>query len=362
MTALLALCLALASEPAELPDPGSAAIAAPPHGAGISALMWQMTLEEKAAQILLAYPQLDREGPVDVGGVLMIGPLLKDLDRARALIASSRRRARIPPFFAADIEGGDFNRLKRHPDLALLPSAAALGALPDAEVEAWGSRIGRVMHEVGLNMNLAPVLDVASSGHMSDNHRSFGGEADLVVAKGLAFAKGLSGSGVIPVAKHFPGYGDLPGDTDHALVTAAWDRQRVEREMSVFQQVDGVMGGVMMANVSYAAYGGVPAVLDPELVQAAQGQGWLTVTDDLAIGVLGDTVGGTPEQVVRRAFLAGNDLLLTTAPPDWDQGVDYVGVISQMVREDPALEPRLDRSVRRVLQLKARMGLLEGDR
>ena len=326
----------------------------------IDDLLASMSTRERVAQLLLAYPQLDKTAPVEVGGVLLVGSI-RDLDRARALVASSRSRARIPPFFAVDIEGGEFNRLDRYAPLSELPSARELAALPDGEVEAWGYQVGMAMRDIGLNMNLAPVLDVASSGHMFDDGRSFSGDPDVVVAKGRAYAAGLNRAGVIPIAKHFPGYGNLAGDSDHALVVADYSRELIQSYVDVFEAANGTMGGVMMANVGYTPYGGKPAVLTPELVALAQHHhGWLTITDDLAIGVLAQATDGDKEEVLRQAFLAGNDLLLTTAPPDWDDGIDYIGVLTAMVEADPSLRERLDASVRRVLQLKERMGLLEG--
>ena len=67
---------------------------------------------------------------------------------------------------------------------------------------------------------------------------------------------------------------------------------------------------------------------------------------------------GGAEEVVRRAFLAGNDILLTTAPIDWDRALDYQGILLGLLAEDPSLEPRLDASVRRVLSVKEEAGLL----
>jgi beta-N-acetylhexosaminidase len=87
---------------------------------------------------------------------------------------------------------------------------------------------------------------------------------------------------------------------------------------------------------------------------------WLAVTDDLAIGALAEAAGGSSEAVLVQAFLAGNDLLLTTAPPDWDRGLDVIGVLTRLAGSDPAARARLDQSCRRVLRLKDRMGLLDG--
>jgi beta-N-acetylhexosaminidase len=114
----------------------------------------------------------------------------------------------------------------------------------------------------------------------------------------------------------------------------------------------------MLANVGFAAYGGVPAILSPELVARAHLSGWLAVTDDLAVPSLLLATGGDPRELVRRAFLAGNDLLLTTAPVEWEKGVDPRAVLVELVRGDARLGARLDESVLRILKAKVRLGLL----
>ena len=126
-----------------------------------------------------------------------------------------------------DIEGGSFNRLKAHPTLKELPSAQQMAAMADADVEAWGVRVGKAMREVGLNMNLAPVFDVSPKGHMFRNGRAFSGDPEVVKQKATAFTRGLSKEGVVSIGKHFPGYGDLEADSDHEHAVADWDEERV---------------------------------------------------------------------------------------------------------------------------------------
>ena len=328
--------------------------------ARVERVLASLSPRERVAQLLLAYPQVNKTGPVEVGGVLFVGNTLKNLAKATERIASAKSRAKVPPFFAVDMEGGDFNRMKSHPALRALPAARDLAGMEDSEVEAWGQAVGQAMREVGLNMNLAPVLDVAKTGHLADNRRSFSGDPAVVEAKAGAFARGLLKGGVLPIGKHFPGYGDLSGNSDKELVTTDWELDRLKAQMDVFHHSAGVLGGVMMANVAYSALGPRPAILNPVLVTMAHDHGWITVTDDVAIKVLGDAVDGDTAEVVRQAFLAGNDLLLTTAPPDWDKGIDYIGVLLELVASSPELTAKADLSCRRILAVKDRMGLLKG--
>jgi beta-N-acetylhexosaminidase len=319
-----------------------------------------LTTREKAAQLVLAYPQIGRTTPVEVGGVLFVGNSLRNIARAKERISSSLSRAKIPPFFAVDMEGGPSNRMKSVASLRTMPAARELAELEDSEVMRWGKRVGESMRAIGLNMNLAPVFDVAESGHMADNRRSFSGDPDVVVAKATAYARGLLEAGVVPIGKHFPGYGSLAGDSDHALVTADWEAKEVSSNAAVFDRAHEVLGGVMLANVAYSAYGPRPAIVTQALVDMTHKREWLAITDDISIKLLADACGGTGEDVLTASFLAGNDLLLTTAPPDWDKGLDYVTVLTRLAESDPAAMEKLDAAVRRVLRLKEKMGLLEG--
>lgn len=331
----------------------------PPDALRVERVLKSLSTREKIGQILLAYPQLSKDGAVEVGGVLFVGGTLKNLKKAMDRIGTSKERARIVPFFAVDIEGGNFNRLNRHSHLKDLPSARDLANMSEPDVEAWGTRVGRAMKQVGLNMNLAPVFDVAPQGHMFRNGRSFSGDAQVVKVKATAYARGMAKAGVVPIAKHFPGYGDVEADSDHERAITDWDEKRVRREAEVFAAANAWVGGVMMSNIVYSSFGPEPAILSPKLVGLAHEQGFITVTDDIAIKALADQIGATREEVLRRAFLAGNDLILTTEPPDWGDGLDYFGVLSELVEKDPKNLERLDAAVRRVLALKDRLGLLD---
>lgn len=328
--------------------------------ARVQRVLGSLDTRARAGQLLLAYPQLDKNADIEVGGVLFVGNLLHKPEQARARIEWSKAHAKVPLFFAIDMEGGASNRLKRIKALASLPSAQAMAQLGDDEVHEWGMKVGQAMRDLGLNVNLAPVLDTAATGHMARNGRSFGGNRDLVVRKAVAYATGLLEYGIVPIGKHFPGYGDLEGDSDHALVTTWWAQARVLKEMSTFERASASLGGVMLANVVYAAIDNTPAILSPTVVREAHARGWLTITDDVSIRLLADSIEGTSQEVLTRAFLAGNDVLLTTAPPDWSKGLDYLGILTSLAEASPENRALLTDACTRVLRLKDRMGLLDG--
>ncbi len=325
----------------------------------VEAVLASLSFEERVGQVLMSYPPLDREGPVRVGGVVLVGNLLKNAEDVQARVADLQARARVPLLVAADVEGGELNRLRFVPGLEQVPSARELGQGRAAEAQAWGQRVGHGMRGLGINTSLAPVLDLAGAGLMYESGRSFGSEPERVAALGSAYAQGLAQAGVLAIGKHFPGYGDLAANTDFHLLVRDLPQAELEKEISVFEQVGSGLAGVMVGNVGYAAHGGQPAIISAPLVERAHQLGWPTVTDDLAIGTLAEATGGDPAELFIQAFRAGNDILLTTAPPDWDEGLDYLGLLEAELRADPALQQELELRVRRVLTMKDRLGLLQ---
>jgi beta-N-acetylhexosaminidase len=283
--------------------------------------------------------------------------VLKDPEALRARVVSLQRRSRWPLLVAVDLEGGELNRLGSLRTMSAFPSARAMGEEGLWEAEAWGRRAGLDLASLGVNMSLGPVLDLADRGFMAQSGRSLGIDPVAVARRARAFARGLGAAGVLPIGKHYPGYGPVEGSSDRALLVVDRSPQEIARHQAAFVAAGDSLAGVMMANVGFAAYGGVPAILAPGLVARAHLGGFLTVTDDLAVSSLLPAAGGDAAELWRRAFLAGNDLLLTTAPLAWTGQPDPRLVLGELLKQRPELRPRLDESVRRVLQAKARAGL-----
>ena len=164
---LLSLCasLTLASAPSlsTSPVPGTSGASKPPTAAPVpladkdvsceararsnpadfaAELCAAMSLDEKIAQMVMSYPPLDKTGPVTVGAVIMLGPLLKSAETLRTRVENLQSRAEIPLLVAVDMEGGQLNRLQFVPALREAPSGRALGQMTPAAAEAWGRTLG----------------------------------------------------------------------------------------------------------------------------------------------------------------------------------------------------------------------------
>ncbi|MEJ2071535.1 MAG: glycoside hydrolase family 3 N-terminal domain-containing protein, partial [Syntrophobacterales bacterium] len=157
-----------------------------------------------------------------VGGIILFARNLETPEQVWELTRDLQQEARdsgdLPLLIAVDQEGGSVQRLKA--PFTLIPAGRDLGQNSTAgQVEDWARTVGRELALVGINMNLAPVLDVARNPHNPLWERSFGSDPEKVAALGEAAIRGFGQAKVVSVAKHFPGLGDTSVDSHQVLPT-----------------------------------------------------------------------------------------------------------------------------------------------
>jgi beta-N-acetylhexosaminidase len=253
-----------------------------------------------------------REGAV--GGILLLGDNVRSpaqvQDLVRALQATAAAGGNPPLLIAVDQEGGAVKRLPEGPpDL----SPAALGRLgSSAKAHAEGEATGRYLHAVGIDVDLAPVVDSPDSPESFLGTRAYSGDPRLNGTLGAAFAEGVQGSHVAGTAKHFPGLGTARANTDanHVLVTSS----RAILDARLFAFSTAVARGVklvMVSNAGYSAYDAsdVPAVLSRPIVtgllRQKLGFDGVVISDDM----LAPGPSGRANAAVR-ALSAGVDIVL----------------------------------------------------
>ncbi len=250
----------------------------------------------------------------DVGAVLLFAGNGTDPDAVGQLVVrlnAVRRPLLDPPLLImSDHEGGPVRRLAGPPyrgaaDLARLPVSASLAA---------GRQAGSVLCRAGVNVDLAPVVDLARPRSViARQGRSFGRGPDAVAARASAFARGLAEYGVASSPKHFPGLGAATETTDLAPVTIGMSapllRREDERPYRRLIREGGPM--VMVGTAEYPALSRGPAALSPTVVQGELRQrlGFrgVVIADALDTPALAATGGDAA--VARRAAAAGVDLL-----------------------------------------------------
>ena len=268
-------------------------------------------MEERATPELL---RAARDG--SIGGVVLFPPEGTPGERLARELARLRRAALLggapPPIASIDQEGGIVERL---PALAPQVSPYAIGLSDDrSAARLEGSATGIQLAKLGIDVNLAPVLDVPSSGDQFMAPRAFGDSPEQVSRLGVAFAVAMQRHGVAATAKHFPGLGQAALNTDFAPTVVEASRGALRADLRPF--ADAADAGVRLVMVSSAAYPALgsdgPAVLSPEVVsgllRGRLGFQGAVVSDDLLTPALSEA--GTPVQVALAAKAAGVDLLL----------------------------------------------------
>lgn len=250
-----------------------------------------------------------------VGGILLFGGNLVDAAQVRALVADLQARAAVPLAIATDEEPGRIARLAGAGIIAATPSARSLGTLPAATIEARARRIGRGMADLGLTVDLAPVLDVtgaAGGGVIGD--RSFGADPAVVSRAGVAFAEGLARAGIAAVGKHFPGHGETTVDSHSSLpvVTASVATLR-RRALPPFEAAIGAgIPAIMLGHLRVGAIDpSYPTSLSAKAVRLLRedlGFTGLVMTDDLYMG--GITDRWDVPTAVELALRAGVDMVI----------------------------------------------------
>src|SRR4051794_824816 len=253
-----------------------------------------------------------------VGGVILFPDNIGSRAQVRALTGALRRAARQGGsagfVVAVDQEGGEVKRLSGPPNR----SPTQLAAAGSGAAEAEGAATGRYLSSLGINVDLAPVLDVPVPGSFIAS-RTFGSTPAGVARVGGAFAAGLEGSGVAATLKHFPGLGRATANTDTGSSSVGASRSALRRDMAPFgAAIDGGASMVMMSSAGYPSLAGGPAVLSPAVVRGELRQrlgfDGVVVTDDLEGGAVRAVM--PPGAAAVAAARAGVDMVLFAQRPE----------------------------------------------
>lgn len=290
------------------------------------------------------------------GGMILFARNLEDPAQIIALTNGLQTRSpHCPLLIAIDQEGGRVSRLPK--GFTIFPPCGLVGACRSEELAYAAAAVTAAeLRAVGVNMNMAPVLDVHSN---PDNpiigDRAYGTGPDVVAELGVAAVRGFQGKGVVACGKHFPGHGDTSTDSHKELpVVKASVEVLFERELPPFRRaIAEGLASIMTAHVVYPALDAQrPATLSPAiltgLLREQLGFDGVIVTDDLEMHAIVDHHGIGDAAV--QAFLAGADILLICK--DHDRAVAAMEAVRKAVESGIISPDRLDTSVRRIMQLK----------
>ncbi|MGH3155348.1 MAG: glycoside hydrolase family 3 protein, partial [Streptosporangiaceae bacterium] len=293
-----------------------------------------------------------------LAGVTLFGLNVANAEQV-ATLTTRLRNATDEPVIAIDEEGGDVTRIA-HRTGSPYPGNAALGAVDDTSLTSAIYRaLGSDLAAVGINVDLAPSVDVNTA---ADNPiigtRSFGAGTELVSRHAAAAVTGLQSAGVAACAKHFPGHGSTSSDSHHVLAAVAGDLEELRhRDLPPFvAAIEAGVRAVMPGHLRVPGLtGALPATLSAAaltgLLRGELGFTGVIITDALEMRAVSDPYG-VPESAVR-ALAAGADLLCLGRDQDEEMYLAVRAAIAAAVADGRLPAERLDEAGRRVTELRA---------
>ncbi len=341
----------------------------------LEVILKKMTLAEKIGQMFIFdFRTYNGKGLTDInddvaikirrltpGGIILFGENTVEALQTKNLVEDFQRSSpKIPLFIGVDQEGGAVARLKY---ATIMPGNMALGATGDRRLSYKVAKaVGDELKALGINMNFAPVIDINNNpANPVIGIRSFGDNPEIVTKMGLPFVKGLNDAGIVSVVKHFPGHGDTGVDSHIDLPLVPHDMERLEKvELYPYHaMIRNNIDMIMSAHITFPAIDdreGIPATISAKclttLLRKKMSFKGVIITDAMNMNAITESFGDA--QAAEMAIMAGADIILMP-----QQKADTLGYIISRVRAGAIPMGRIDASVKRILTLKLKRGILE---
>jgi len=309
-----------------------------------------------------------------IGGVVLYdldeqtgGPRnIQSPEQLRDLTGALKAVGDIPVLVAVDAEGGAYHRLKERYGFSPAVSAGEIGERNDlAFTRMAGGRVAADLADVGIDMNLAPVVDLLDPADMmvSASRRSFSSDPALVAAHAREFILAHHEHGVLTVTKHFPGMGGnlQPYSPGVGELTEHWSTAELESYRSLVAQ--GLVDAVLATRVTHPELDpDFPGCLSEKVVQGTLrreiGFAGVVISDAMEMLAIWDAHGFERGTIL--AVNAGVDMLLYCnrsgiVPYSDDRGPAAVQVILDAVARGEIAEERINQACARILALKSRL-------
>lgn len=289
---------------------------------------------------------------------------IQSSQQLKTLVSDLQQLADTPLFVAIDQEGGKVARLKPKYGFPPTVSAEYLGALNNLDSTRYYARqAGRTLSELGINVNLAPVVDLNINPEnpvIGGLERSFSANPDIVTKHAAAFIKTLHKFDVLTVMKHFPGHGSSKKDSHLGVVdvTRTWQ----PKELIPYRRLidSGTADMVMTAHIFNARWDSTyPATLSKPVITGMLrkdlGFKGVVISDDLMMGAIRKEYG--LQTAIRQAIEAGVDVLCFANNSVYDPEIVPKAhtVIRDLVEEGAVSRERIDQSYQRIMKMKQRL-------
>lgn len=297
-----------------------------------------------------------------VGGIVYFAQNMESKDQVKEMIDNSQSYSKVGLFISTDEEGGMVNRLMNTVGTTYIDSMYNYKDEGTQKAHDNAYTIASDMAALGFNMDFAPVADVWSN---PDNtvigERAYSDDYSQAAELVGSAVKGFEDGDIMCTLKHFPGHGDTAEDSHYssAYVKRTKDEIMADEMQPFTAGIDAGAEFVMVGHLIVPDIDELPATLSykitTEMLRNEMHFEGIAITDSLAMGSIADNYGVGESAVM--SIKAGIDMLLD--PTDIDTAIDAV---VQAVESGDITEDRIDESVRRILTLKEKQGLLSQSR
>jgi beta-N-acetylhexosaminidase len=300
-------------------------------------------------------PRADSKGGIT--GARQVSDAVQDL-------TSKSATAGVRFFVAANQEGGEVQALTGT-GISDIPSALDQGSVEPSALTAMAAQWGRQLRAAGVNLNLAPVMDVVPAATAAGNapigalDREYGNDAATVSSHGVAFLRGMASAAIATSAKHFPGLGRVTGNTDFTSSVVDTVTTASAADLQTYQAA--INAGVPLVMVALATYTQIDrhelAVFSPTIVTGLLRQKMhfhgTILSDDMGVAA---AVASIPAGLRAISFVsAGGDLITTESLPVADE---MDSALLSRVGTDASFRATVDAAALQVLETKQGYGLL----
>lgn len=327
-------------------------------------LLKSMSVEEKVGQLFMFgfYGTTPTEHITKyitdkhIGGILLLGYNIENSVQLENLITQLQSSSSIPLLISIDQEGGIVSRLTWN-DILTLPQKNISSGQQGYDI---AYQRGLQLKEIGINMNLAPVVEYINNGNSFLYQRVFRGTKQDVVEKGSSMIKGYTDSNIVSTLKHYPGHNDSSPDSHYNMPIVDTTTSQWEEYIYTFKEITEKenVPAIMIGHISLPNIDGKPSTISNEILnnrlRKELGYDGVIITDDMEMGSIEKV--GEYTTVSKEALIAGNDILLYSGDSEVQTEV-YEYILGE-VANGGISEKLLDEKVLRILKLKIDYGII----
>ena len=325
-------------------------------------LLDNMTNEEKVGQLFifgiegttLTKEEKDFLTNNHIGGILLLGKNISYEQQLKQLILDIQSTNNIPLFISIDQEGGKVSRITW--DSRLTKAQKDIQNYNDSYITA--KERGEYLKELGINMNLAPVVEYITNTSSFMYNRVYKGTKEEVIQKGKGAVRGYTDADIISVIKHFPGHDNNAPDSHNSLPVVDITKEQWNEYIQPFSEIlkDTNVPALMVGHIEYPNIDNNPSSLSYEILtkRLVQNLGYtgLIISDDMCMGAVKniDTLTNT----AKKALTAGNDILIYSTSQISVQEDTYNYILQEVNNGDMDI----DIKVLKILRIKIKYNIL----